>query len=356
MNCACWHLPRRFLSPLTLLARLCGTVRATKSPAWETVCRPSLQNHCKQEELKEIVRTRLKVDKNTDYETKLYPFQCGVRDASEARVVLEAACGGGKTIAAYEWARKHIEAGRKLIICYPTTGTAAAGFEDYLLTQGDLEHKLMTSRAGVDIRRMLANKADKPEATDDEGRRLRHPNRDEDLENLMKQESLQAWGQQAIAATADFVLGLVQNHRRGLFSFPAIVKSAIVFDEIHSYDAKMFGSLVRFLRAFPNVPALLMTASLQPSRTEALKLAGVDYELISGDDKKEKTDGITWSGARTTRNSLMRRRTKSNLLSRTNTGQPSRMRSTTAARCCGCATPLPMPSAFTRRRKSWAAA
>ena len=59
---------------------------------------------------------------------------------------MEAACGGGKTIAAYEWARKHIEAGRKLIICYPTTGTAAAGFEDYLLTQGDLERKLMTSR------------------------------------------------------------------------------------------------------------------------------------------------------------------------------------------------------------------
>ena len=248
----------------------------------------SLQNHCKQEDLKEIVRTRLKVDKNTDYETKLYPFQCGVRDASEARVVLEAACGGGKTIAAYEWARKHIEAGRKLIICYPTTGTAAAGFEDYLLTQGDLERKLMTSRAGVDIRRMLANKADKPEATDDEGRRLRHPNRDEDLENLMKQESLQAWGQQAIAATADFVLGLMQNHRRGLFSFPAIVKSAIVFDEIHSYDAKIFGSLVRFLRAFPNVPALLMTASLQPARREVLKSAGINYELVSGDDKEEK--------------------------------------------------------------------
>ena len=253
--------------------------------------RASLRNHCKQEELKEIVRTRLnKVDKNTDYETKLYPFQRRVRDVREARVVLEAACGGGKTIAAYEWARKRAEAGRKLIICYPTTGTAAAGFEDYLLTQGDLERKLMTSRAGVDIRRMLANKANKPEAIDAEGRRLRHPNRDEDLENLMKRESLQAWGQQAIAATADFVLGLVQNHRRGLFSFPAIVKSAIVFDEIHSYDAKMFGSLVRFLRAFPNVPALLMTASLQPSRRKALESAGVDYELISGDDEAEKAD------------------------------------------------------------------
>ena len=252
--------------------------------------RASLQSHCKQEELKEIVRTRLKVNKNTDYEIKLYPFQRRARDAREARVVLEAACGGGKTIAAYEWARKHVEAGRKLIICYPTTGTAAAGFEDYLLTQGDLERKLMTSRAGVDIRRMLANNADKPEVTGDEGRRLLHPNRDEDLENLMQQESLQAWGQQAIAGTADSVLGLVQNHRRGLFSFPAIVKSAIVFDEIHSYDAKMYGSLVRFLWAFPNVPALLMTASLQPSRRKTLESAGVDYKLISGDDKKE-TDG-----------------------------------------------------------------
>ena len=214
----------------------------------------SLRKHCRQNDLQEIVRDRLEIGRNTEYETNLYTFQCRVRDARETRVVLEAACGGGKTIAAYEWARKHAEAGRKLIFCYPTTGTAAAGFEDYLLTQGDLERKLMTSRAGVDIRRMLANKANKPEATDDEGRRLRHPNRDEDLENLMKQESLQAWGQQAIAATADFVLGLMQNHRRGLFSFPAIVKSAIVFDEIHSYDAKMFGSLVRFLRAFRTSP------------------------------------------------------------------------------------------------------
>ena len=134
---------------------------------------------------------------------------------------------------------------------------------------------------------MLANE---PEATGGEDRELRHPNRDQDLENLMKQESLQSWGQQAIAATADFVLGLMQNHRRGLFSFPAILKSAIVFDEIHSYDAKMFGSLVRFLQTFPQIPALLMTASLQPSRREALDLAGVDYELIPGDDDMEKAD------------------------------------------------------------------
>ena len=65
----------------------------------------------------------------------------------------------------------------------------------------------MTSRAAVDIRRMLANE---PQAADGATRELRHPSRGEDLENLMKQQSLQAWGQQAIAATADFVLGLMQ--------------------------------------------------------------------------------------------------------------------------------------------------
>ena len=251
----------------------------------ENGVRASLRNHCRQENLKEIVRTRLKVEGNIDYEEKLYPFQRHVRDARKSRVVLEAACGGGKTIAAYEWARQYADAGRKFIICYPTTGTAAAGFDDYLFAQEELERNLISSRAGVDIRRMLANA---PEAGGREEGGLRHPNRDQDLENLMKQESLQTWGQQAIAATADFVLGLMQNHRRGLFSFPAILKSAIVFDEIHNYDAKIFGSLVQFLRAFPQIPVLLMTASLQPSRREALDSAGVDYDLIPGDDDMER--------------------------------------------------------------------
>ena len=119
--------------------------------------RESLRNHYKQEDLKAIVRTRLEVGENADYETRLYPFQRQVRDAGKSRVVLEAACGGGKTIAAYEWARKYADAGRKLIICYPTTGTAAAGFDDYLFVQEELERGLISSRANVDIRWMLAN-------------------------------------------------------------------------------------------------------------------------------------------------------------------------------------------------------
>ena len=249
--------------------------------------RASLRKCCSPDDLGAVVRARLQVEWNADYASRLYPFQREVRDAAESRVVLEAACGGGKTIAAYEWARRHVAAGRKLILCYPTTGTAAAGFDDYLLTQGEFERQLVTSRAAVDIQRMLANQ---PEAAVERNRELPHPNRDSDLADLMKQESLQAWGQQAVAATADFVLGLIQNHRRSLFSWPIIAKSAIVFDEIHSYDAKMFGSLIRFLRAFPQTPALLMTASLQPSRREALQAGGVHYRLIGGDTVAEEAD------------------------------------------------------------------
>ena len=69
----------------------------------------------------------------------------------------------------------------------------------------------------------------------------------EERESFLKIESLRAWGQQVIACTVDTVLGLVQNNRRALFSFPAIIEGAIVFDEIHSYDEKLFGALVRFL-------------------------------------------------------------------------------------------------------------
>jgi hypothetical protein len=43
----------------------------------------------------------------------------------------------------------------------------------------------------------------------------------------------------------------------------------VIFDEIHSYDAAMWQSLVDFLHAF-DVPVLCMTATLPPTRREQL--------------------------------------------------------------------------------------
>ena len=95
----------------------------------------------------------------------------------------------------------------------------------------------------------------------------------EDLEDNQRLESLKAWSQQIIVCTVDTVLGLIQNQRRGLFSYPTIAASAFVFDEIHNYDAKLFAALVRFLQEFPNSPTLLMSASIPQPRLRTLREA-----------------------------------------------------------------------------------
>ena len=81
---------------------------------------------------------------------------------------------------------------------------------------------------------------------------------------------LESWQAQVTVSTVDAVLGLIQNRRRGLFSSPALVNGAFVFDEIHQYDDDLFDALVHFLEVFRGAPTLLMTASLQASRFERL--------------------------------------------------------------------------------------
>jgi len=193
-------------------------------------------------------------------------FQKNVRDSRKSATIVIAGCGNGKTTAAYLWAQRHA-VGRKLWFTYPTTGTASAGYGGYLYDHPDLLSTLMHGRAEVDMQAIRG--------TPDE-------DRDEETARL---ESLRAWNHQAIVCTVDTVLGLLQNHRRSLFSFPAIAAGAFVFDEIHSYDAPMFGTLLRFLRTFSGSPVLLMSASIPPRRLEALKDALGDRvdDVVSGD-------------------------------------------------------------------------
>src|SRR4029079_18192351 len=73
------------------------------------------------------------------------------------------------------------------------------------------------------------------------------------------------------------------------FSFPAMRAGEFVFDEIHSYDARLFGALLRFLRTFPGAPVLLMSASIPPSRMVALRdvLGDRAEDVIRGDERLE---------------------------------------------------------------------
>ncbi|MEM3086921.1 MAG: CRISPR-associated helicase Cas3' [Halobacteria archaeon] len=181
-------------------------------------------------------------------------FQEEVAESSARVTFVSAGCGTGKTLAAYLWASNRAR-GRKLFFCYPTTGTATEGYRDYVHPD-DIEGRLIHSRAEVDLEGIMGN-------GDHTGTGLE--------EEQTKIEALSAWDVPLVVCTADTVLGLVQNYRRGLFQFPAIAGGAFVFDEVHAYDDRMFGTLLHFLKAFRGSPILLMTASLPRDRHEAIR-------------------------------------------------------------------------------------
>jgi len=185
------------------------------------------------------------------------PFQATVSNSPSRVTLVRAGCGTGKTVAAYLWAARRWP-GRRVYFCYPTTGTATEGFRGYLFDEDAHRSKygaqLFHSRADVDLEMIL-------DAREDEH------------ESQLRIEALLAWSTPIAVCTADTVLGLIQNQRRGLFAWPALAQSAFVFDEIHAYDGQLFGCLLRFIDALRGVPILLMTASLTAAQRAALEEA-----------------------------------------------------------------------------------
>jgi CRISPR-associated endonuclease/helicase Cas3 len=208
---------------------------------------------------------------------ELREFQKVVGRRSERVVFARAGCGTGKTVAAYEWARRQWP-GRRVFFCYPTTGTATEGYRDYLVGLGPVAD-LIHGRAEVDKDLLgLVESAVEPDMSppligDDEadrvaeeGARGRKEGASEDSAGALEQ-----WSTALVSCTVDTVLGLVQNNRRGLYAWPSIAGAACVFDEIHSYDDALFDALLRFLADVPGVPCLLMTASLPDDRRRRLE-------------------------------------------------------------------------------------
>lgn len=180
----------------------------------------------------------------------LRPFQTATAESTAPLTLLRAGCGTGKTGAAYLWAAQHV--GRQLWVTYPTTGTTTEGFRDYIFG-ADVAGRLEHSRAEVDIEIFGLH---------DAANGLRERDR---------LDAIRAWGSEVVTCTVDTVLGLIQNQRKGLYAWPGLAQSALVFDEIHAYDSRLFGSLLRFLEALPGLPVLLMTASLPARRLEQLR-------------------------------------------------------------------------------------
>ncbi|MCK6511258.1 CRISPR-associated helicase Cas3' [Myxococcota bacterium] len=207
------------------------------------------------------------------------PFQktiasCAVESGDV--VFVRAGCGSGKTAGAYLWAERHA-VGRQLFFAYPTTGTATQGFADYVLPSDFSDLALLShGRREVDLEALY----------DTNDRDLG------DRDDLHRVEALEVWYHPWIVCTVDQVLGLVQNQRRPLYASPALMRGAFVFDEIHLYDQRLFGALLRFLEAFRGAPILLMTASLSAHRLgsirDLLQKQGRHLHQIEGPKEREE--------------------------------------------------------------------
>jgi len=212
------------------------------------------------EDIQKLVNQRLKGQ-------KLRQFQESIAKSDRRITLVKAGCGTGKTIGAYAWGEKWA-VGRKLFFSYPTTGTASQGYIDYAHGT-EIEADLMHSRADLDRELLFSGDSDNSESID------------------IRLMAFQAWRKKLIVCTVDSVLGLIQNNRKPLYSWAAIAQSAFVFDEVHAYDARLFGALLKFIRAFRGAPILLMSASFTPEQLQAIRQVVVEQ----GEELDEPIEG-----------------------------------------------------------------
>lgn len=216
----------------------------------------------------------------------LRPFQRALGESQSRVTLARAGCGTGKTLGAYHWARSYA-LGRKLFFCYPTTGTSTEGFIDYVHNQVD--SALLHSRAEVDLARWEEERRRRQIQEIYSTGEEQDAGEESENETAKKLDAFKAWGKEVNICTVDTVLGLLQCNRRPLYCFPAIASAAFVFDEVHCFDDRLFGALLRFLEVV-KAPILLMSASFLPWQRQAISAAvGEPIDVIEGPkDLEEK--------------------------------------------------------------------
>lgn len=179
------------------------------------------------------------------------------------RSLLTAPCGAGKTLAAWEWAKRQARghAFGRVIFLYPTRGTATEGFRDYVGWAPEGDATLLHGSSEFELASIAGNPPDSL-ANKDVHR----------SEAEARMFALGLWRFAYFSATVDQFLSFMQNRYQSLCLLPALADAVLILDEVHSYDASMFDMLISFLREF-DVPVLCMTATLP--RDRARQLAGV---------------------------------------------------------------------------------
>ena len=202
-------------------------------------------------------------------------FQEACADAARvpARALLIAPCGSGKTLGAWRWvaARAAERPIARAIFLYPTRGTATEGFRDYVGKAGPELAALIHGTAELDLD-------------------LDKLQRDIPLEEKIAEArlfALRQWPKRVFSATVDQFLAFLQHDYGSTCLLPLLADSALVLDEVHSYDRGMFTALMEFLEHF-DLPVLAMTATMIDRRKVDLKryLTEVDGLGFGGDDTR----------------------------------------------------------------------
>lgn len=185
-----------------------------------------------------------------------HDFQLAIADLG-SRALLLSGCGSGKTLAAWKWIAAQLQARprSRVIFLYPTRGTATEGFRDYVSWAGPELAALLHGTAQYDLEGMFRNPDDA---------RFGH-----DYTERERMFALGYWHRRIFSATVDSFLAIMSNHYAAICMAPLLADSVIVFDEVHSFDSRMFRALERYLTFFKG-PVLSMTASLPADRISAL--------------------------------------------------------------------------------------
>jgi CRISPR-associated endonuclease/helicase Cas3 len=181
------------------------------------------------------------------------------------RALLLAGCGSGKTLAAWKWAHAQLQAHELgyVVFLYPTRGTATEGFRDYVGWAPESKAALVHGTSEYELAAMQENPS---EAIRDKRVRL--------SEVEMRLFSLGLWQRWYFSATVDQFLAFLEHRYESLCLVPLLADSAVILDEVHSYDATMFERLIAFLENFHG-PVLCMTATLPSGRRDQLERAGL---------------------------------------------------------------------------------
>lgn len=214
---------------------------------------------------------------------KLHEFQEDLAKEVGSRGLLLTACGSGKTRGAWEWLK--IQCGElnigKLIFLYPTRATALQGFVSYTAWASSDRATHLTGTAQYELESLLENPSENESI---KGKDYRLSESDERL------FALGYWSRRFFSGTVDQFLSFLEHNYKALCLLPVLADAAIVLDEIHSYDQKMFESLVAFLREF-HIPVLCMTATLPEKRKQTLTDLGlVEFPAPDKRHKYKKLD------------------------------------------------------------------